>query len=220
MNGCDKMIKLPILYTFIRCPYAIRARFALKYAGLSCFLREIDLKNKAAELLRISPKGTVPVLQLPDGEIIDESLKIILWALGQNDPQGLLKLSEEESKKSAEIIEFNDRIFVKNIHKYKYSNLYSNESFEENKKIIYNEFYKLESFLVVNKFLVSNKMSIADIAIFPFIRQVAQVDQEEFEKLGYKNLQKWLGYFLSHPLFELIMKKYPLWSANQEEIVF
>ncbi|MCA9508248.1 MAG: glutathione S-transferase N-terminal domain-containing protein [Myxococcales bacterium] len=214
------MCKKNILYSFRRCPYAMRARFALKYAGISCYIREIDLKNKAKDLIAASSKATVPVLVLSDKTVFDESLEIIDWALKQNDPQKINQLSGHDEKQIEEIIQDNDLFFVKILHRYKYKDLYPDVDFEETKKNLCQYFSNLEEMLQKNNFLIGQKMSRADIALFPFIRQAVMVDKEYFLQLGFEKLSTWLDCFLCHPLFEIIMKKYPVWSAEQEPIIF
>ena len=125
-------LSLPILYSFRRCPYAMRARMALHYSNINCILREVDLKNKPSAMLEISPKGTVPVLQLPDGRLIEESLEIIYYSLDQNDPEGLNNLSSETTLKARHLIEKNDMEFVGILRKYKYF-----ERYPENTQVSY-----------------------------------------------------------------------------------
>jgi len=122
------MQQLPILYSFVRCPYALRARVALAYSNIKCILREVDLKNKPLELLKVSPKGTVPVLQLPTGQIIEQSLEIIYYSLAQNDPLGISNISANDQTLADELIEKNDKIFVPLLNKYKYFDRYPEET--------------------------------------------------------------------------------------------
>lgn len=198
----------------------MRARFALKMAGISCYVREISLKHKPDELLKISPKGTVPVLLLPDGQAIDESIEIIQWAFRQNDPENISSLSKEDLEIANQMIKFNDKIAVKIIHKYKYRELYPHENFHETEKNLHEYFKKLNLMLEKHKFFLTDTMSIADIAIFPFIRQIAQIDKENFKNLGFKSLSRWLDYFLEHSLFPQVMANYPLWSSSRQKCIF
>ena len=200
---------LPVLYSFRRCPYAIRARIAIHYAGISVNLREVDLKNKPAAMLAASPKGTVPVLIDTDGTIIDESLEIMHWALRQNDPDNWLDL--EKLAAADNLIDDNDGDFKGWLDKYKY-----HVGYPEHPPQYYRDrceifFALLEAKLMSNTYLLGDKMTIADNAIFPFIRQCAFVDKVWFEQTAYSNLQRWLGSFLYSEQFLAIMKKHPIY---------
>ena len=197
----------PILYSFRRCPYAMRARLALTYAGVQLEYREIELKHKPQAMLDISPKGTVPVLLLPDGQIIDESLDIILWTLEQHDPDGWLSHQEQ----ALTLIDINDNTFKQWLDKYKYADRYP-----EHSQVYYREqgeffLYKLENLLLKHDYLHDNSPTLVDYAIFPFIRQFAFVDKAWFDHVPYPKLQMWLTQHLQSPLFEKIMVKQPVW---------
>ena len=209
--------EIPVLYSFCRCPYAMRARFALKYAQITFYLREINLKNKPPQMLKISPKGTVPVLQL-SSRIIDESLEIIKWALAQNDPDNILNKTQQEQNLANNLIQYNDNNFVKILHEYKYPDWHPQVNFETTKINIFSHLENIENYLTQNKFLVSNNISIADIAIFPFIRQLARINEEEFRSWPFKKIINWLDYFLAHPVYKASMKKYPLWQNGPGEL--
>lgn len=207
--------KMPILYSFRRCPYAIRARMALFYSGIEYELREVNLRNKPAEMLAISPKGTVPVLQIASGEVIDESLDIIFYALEQNDPEGMLDFSEEVKKQINQLIDDNDTKFAKLLRKYKYFENYPEQSQAEYRKQIEDEFLvKYENMLkdtIADRPYFFAKKSIADIAILPFIRQFAFVDEDWFFTSNYKNLITWLKAEIDNDNFEniILAKKDP-----------
>jgi len=157
---------IPILYSFRRCPYAIRARLAIKISGIKVELREILLKDKPKEMLEISPKGTVPVLLLPDDLVIDESREIMMWALTQNDPENWL----ESIDKSNSLIDQNDNEFKPHLDHYKYADRFPEYS-KENYREQTNAFLKqLDQRLNESRYLISDKISLADMAIFPFIR--------------------------------------------------
>jgi len=197
----------PILYTFRRCPYAMRARLALTYAGIQLEYREIMLKNKPQAMLNVSPKGTVPVLVLENGEIIDESLDIMLWALQQSNPKNWLQHKEE----AFILIKENDNIFKPWLDRYKYA-----DRFPEQTQTFYRTqgelfLHKLENNLSQFTFLLGNQPTLADFAIFPFVRQFAFVDKAWFNQSTYPKLQKWLNTHLENPLFEKIMVKHPVW---------
>ena len=205
-------MKSPILYSFRRCPYAIRARMALSYAGITIELREISLKSRPIELYKISPKGTVPVLELPDGTVIDQSIDIMKWALNISDQDGWI---DKKKQVQTEIIYQNDFNFKPWLDKYKYYNRYP-----ENTKSYYREkcsdfFKKYDDLLISNVYLLGNKLSLADIAIFPFIRQSANVDIEWFSK-EYVNLATWLYQQIESGLFKSIMHKYNVWDMSDK----
>lgn len=194
-----------ILYTFRRCPYAIRARMALLYAQILVDECEVDIKNKPQKLLEISPKGTVPVLALADGRVLDQSLDIMKWALAQEDPAGWL-VAELETQID-DLIILNDTRFKPLLDNYKYP-----QRSEKNDPVYYREqaqgfLNQLNSLLAENKFLLSDYISCADVAIFPFVRQFYLVDMTWFENSEYNYLKKWLGFFLNSPLFLQVMNK-------------
>ena len=196
----------PILYTFRRCPYAIRARMALAYAKINVHQCEVDLKNKPQEMLAASAKGTVPVLVLEDGRVIDESLDIMIWALTQSDPDGWL--SPELNSRSAELIQINDVKFKPLLDNYKYpqkSEQKEPEYYRDQAQIYLSQ---LNSLLMKNHYLLANHISLADVALIPFIRQFYMVDNQWFENSEYKHLQRWLNSFLNTALFLNIMKKH------------
>lgn len=212
-NGPDKEQQVPVLYSFRRCPYAMRARMALCYAGIRVELREVDLKNKPAALLETSPKGTVPVLVLPDGTVIDESLDIMYWALGQNDPDGWLAADKEET---AFLIERNDGEFKNALDRYKYPNRFPNEDCRPAKDKCEEILNDLDNRLKQNGFLLSPHSTLADIALFPFIRQCAFTDEDRFDALPYTHLQDWLDQNMKSDLFQEVMKKYEPWNEGKE----
>ncbi len=195
----------PILYSFRRCPYAMRARLAIATSGLTVELREVILRNKPQELLDISPKGTVPVLLLPNEKVIDESLDIMRWALSLHDPLGWL--SNDLSEDINQLIQWNDNEFKHYLDRYKYADRYpeKNEKFYREKAELF--LIELEKRLCKHHFLCSEKCSLADIAIFPFIRQFANVDSDWFACSEYKKVGQWLTNHINSPLFIFIMDK-------------
>ncbi len=200
----------PILYSYRRCPYAMRARMAIWAAQIKVEVREISLREKPAHLLEISPKGTVPVLQLPDGTVLEQSLDIMQWALARNDPQGWLNADREAVN---ELIAINDGEFKKALDRYKYPDRYP-----EHAQQVYREqgeqfLQTLETALQQHHFLVSDQASMADVAIFPFVRQFAAVDAEWFANSGYPSLRHWLATWVQCPLFVEIMHKFPTYLA-------
>ena len=208
-----------ILYSFRRCPYAMRARFALKYAGIKTELREIDLNNPPEELVAISEAATVPVLHLPDGRVIDESWDIVKWAVKQNDPEDWAGDHEQYLTESEMLIEINDYSFKQDLDHYKYADRHPEHPMEYYREQGEEFLLELEERLTTTRFLLSDRISIADIGIFPFIRQFAMVDESWFAQAPYPNLQRWLNGFLEPDhkeaqLFAAIMEKYELWEQG------
>ncbi|WKV98687.1 glutathione S-transferase [Pseudomonas sp. H22_DOA] len=191
------------LYSFRRCPYAMRARMALRYCGVPVEIIEVSLKAKPAEMLAISPKGTVPVLDA-DGRVIDESLEIMRWALAQNDPQDWLLGGDA---RIAELIEANDQVFKGHLNRYKYAERYPEQPMEVYR--VEGEMFlrRLEELLEGRDCLLTDHPSLADVALLPFVRQFAHVDREWFAQTPYVRLQAWLQRFLESELFTSIMKK-------------
>ena len=194
----------PKLFTYRRCPYAIRSRLALYQASIDYESIEISLKNKPGDFLALSPKGTVPVLVQSDGKIIEESLEIMLWALNINDREHWVLKDNDLCQK---LIFENDFHFKKNLDKYKYA-----DRFPEHPK----EYYRsqceiflnaLEEKLQFKLYLIEDRISIADIAIFPFIRQFRLVDENWFLNSKYDALKKWLNGLINSCMFKEVMKK-------------
>ena len=194
----------PRLYTYRRCPYAIRSRLALHQANIDYESIEISLKDKSSDFLALSSKGTVPVLVDIDGAVIEESLEIMLWALNQNDPAGWLLNDEHASLK---LIDENDLNFKKNLDRYKYA-----DRFPEHSKKYYRS--QCEIFLNLlndklqsNLYLMAERISLADVAIFPFIRQFSLVDEDWFLNSKCQELKKWLNDLTNTQMFQEVMKK-------------
>ena len=210
--------QLPILYSFRRCPYAMRARLAIAKSDITIELREVVLRNKPQHLLDISPKATVPVLALTDGQVIDESLDIMIWALSANDGDNWLSNGSVEDIKH--LIQWNDGEFKYYLDRYKYADRYPehNEQYYREKA----EFFliDLEKRLSKHAFLCSKKCSLADMAIFPFVRQFANVNAEWFLSSVYNNLNQWLTKQIESTLFISIMDKYPAWKPENEKLIF
>lgn len=197
---------LPVLYTYRRCPYAMRARMALCYAGIAVEMREITLKHKPAHMLEVSPKGTVPVLVLPDGKVIDQSLDIMRWALKVSDVDGWLHADAEQTM---QLIFDNDGVFKQSLDRYKYASRFPEHplTFYRTQGEVF--LLGLEALLSQNRYLLAPNPSLADIAIFPFIRQFAAVDATWFDASAYPQLRAWLRGWLSSDLFANVMVKYP-----------
>jgi len=200
-------INKPILYSFRRCPYAIRARMALIYAGIDIEIREVDLKNKPVELLAISPKGTVPVLKLPDSQILEESLAIMQWALQQQDLDFWWPESTVTQQAIKELMRENDFGFKPLLDRYKYAPRFPELSKEEHRKLA--EFFviDLEKRLNQHTFLFGPTISLADVAIFPFLRQFAAIESGWFQDSPYNKTKDFLSYFHHSSHFLTAMKK-------------
>lgn len=201
---------LPILYSFRRCPYAIRARMALHYAGVQVELREILLRDKPASMLSASTKGTVPVLLLPEGTVLDESYDVMRWALKQYDPDGWWGDSLEIEL--SELIQENDGKFKVHLDHYKYFDRYPEQSMEYYRSQAEIFLTVLEKKLTTRKYLLRDSISIADVAIFPFIRQFSFVDKDWFDGAPYPSLQGWLENLLRSNLFLSVMDKHAVWQ--------
>lgn len=195
------------MYSFRRCPYAIRARLAIWASEIKLEVHEVDLKNKPEHMLNISPKGTVPVLQLPGGEVIEESLEIMNWALAQNDPYNWIPVLEKSRNDTGLLVERNDQEFKQYLDKYKYSDRFPEYSQEYYRQKAEQFLMELENRLSERPFLVSDSVSFADMAILPFIRQFAYVDINWFEQSNYVHCLKWLRTLLDSPIFIDVMKK-------------
>ena len=208
----------PVLYTFRRCPYAMRARLALHASGATIELREVELRNKPESMLTVSPKGSVPVLVLPDGSVIDESWEIMLWALHQHDPEGWLGNDGARIDAATPLIIENDTTFKVYLDRYKYPDR-NPEHTQVHYRLQAETFLKdLESRLRATTWLLGDTLSIADAGIFPFIRQFADVDKNWFAQAPYVSLRHWLKQLLKSERFDAVMKKYPPWQPGDMPI--
>lgn len=203
----------PILYSFRRCPYAMRARMAIADAGLKVELREILLRDKAPEFLSISPKGTVPVVVLPDGEIIEESIDVMRWAYTQSDPNSRMAEMPDAAWALIERLDFE---FKPKLDRYKYLSRHKDEGLtqEAARDAAMGFLYDLDQMLSDNPYLFGKRPLMADFASFPFIRQFAHVDRDWFYAQDFPHLIAWLNEFLESDAFAAIMSKYPKWQAG------
>ncbi|MES2071731.1 MAG: glutathione S-transferase [Pseudomonadota bacterium] len=209
-------MSLPILYSFRRCPYAIRARLALKYATIPVEVREVALRSKPAAMLALSPKATVPVLQLPDGAVIDQSIDIMRWALAQHDAAGWLPDADSDTAATAgQLIEVNDGPFKALLDRYKYAGRYPEftaETYRDHAVAL--QIAPLDERLQQAPYLLGRRISLADIALFPFVRQFAHVDPDWFNASPYRALNAWLDGLLESPLFHAVMPKLEPWQPG------
>ncbi len=198
----------PILYSYRRCPYAMRARMALKYAAISVEHREIVLKSKPQSMLLASPKGTVPVLCV-DELVLDQSLDIMHWALRQSDPDGWRDVDESIAQRW---IEINDGPFKLLLDQYKYPERYPDLHREDALGAAMDLMLSpMEQALQSSQYLMGEKITWVDIAIFPFIRQFSMADIDRFQELPLPFTRQWLDQFIASDLFNSVMYKYPAW---------
>lgn len=209
-----------MLYSFRRCPYAMRARMAIAASGQRCELREVVLRDKPAELLAASPKGTVPVLVDVDGMVIDQSLDIMLWALRRNDPEGWLQAEGATLDEMLALVAECDGEFKRHLDGYKYPERHPGADGEAHRAQGALFLMRLETRLVVTRCLHGEHAALADIAIAPFVRQFAQVDAAWFEAQPWPRLRAWLAARLDAPVFTQVMAKYAPWRAGQPGIAF
>ena len=191
---------------------------AIHISGQKCELREVLLRDKPPSMLEYSPKGTVPVLILQDGSVIDESLDVIDWALNLNDPYDWQR--SKDTKKTKELIKINDGEFKYHLDRYKYSKRYDNEDPEFHRKKCLKFIETLNNELNNSKYIFDNNISYIDIVLLPFIRQFRIADMEWFDSLPYNNIKVWLSKFLDSFLLNIIMKKYDLWKEEDEITIF
>ena len=192
-----------VLYSFRRCPYAMRARMALRYSGVPLSIVEVSLKAKPAQMLAASPKGTVPVLVCADGSVIEQRLDIMHWALARHDPDNWLQPG------CAALIEENDTRFKVLLDRYKYAVRYPEYPMEHYRAQGAVVLQRLECLLEHTPYLTGTTLTVADVALAPFIRQFAHVDRAWFAQAPYPKLQGWLERFLASGLFTAVMAKQP-----------
>lgn len=204
----------PVLYSFRRCPYAMRGRLALVSAGIETELREIVLRDKAPDFLKASPKGTVPVLVLPD-QTIEESLDVMDWALAQNDPEGWLNYPPE----GRSLITVSDGPFKTALDRYKYHTRHSSDPATERENAA-RFLRELDQQLGGKPYLFGDSPTQPDMAILPFVRQFANTDRAWFDAQPWPHLMPWLNAFLESERFAKIMPKFPKWEAGDPVTIF
>ncbi len=215
----------PILYSFRRCPYAMRARMAIVISGVRVSLREVVLRDKPGQMLAASPKGTVPVLVLDDGMVIDESIDVMHWALAQSDPEGwLLPDRPEQRVEIGRLIEDNDGPFKHHLDRFKYATRYEGADPEEHRTAIEPYLLALNERLSESPHLMGDSRTLADIAIFPFVRQFVSAANERnadwMQSPRFAALNRWLGGHVASPIFSSIMQKYPQWKSGDAGVPF
>ena len=196
-----------VLYSFRRCPYAMRARMALSVSGADYEHREVVLRDKPPEMLEVSPKGTVPVLVTPDEGVLEESLDIMRWALAQSDPEGWLERQDDG------LLAANDGPFKHHLDRYKYWTRYDDVDPEEQGAKAVEHLRVLDERLATSPYLCGERRGFTDIAIFPFVRQFVNADKEWFAGQGLMHVEKWLTGLTGSDLFTGIMAKHDQWKA-------
>jgi glutathione S-transferase len=193
----------PILYSFRRCPYAMRARMALQVSGTACETREVKLSDKPAELVELSPKATVPVLVTSEGLVIDQSIDIMRWALGRHDPENWLASANDP------LIAANDGRFKFHLDRYKYPDRHQSDAIKH-RGAATQMLDALESRLSICTNLARPTRSMVDLAIMPFVRQFANTDRTYFDALPLPETRRWLADHIGSPLFKTIMIARPV----------
>jgi glutathione S-transferase len=214
------MAEKPILYSFRRCPYAIRARLALDASGQSCELREVALRDKPREMVRVSAKATVPVLIDEQGSVIDESLDIMLWALRRRDPENWLLPERGDLDQMLHLIGHFDTEFKRHLDRYKYPNRFSDADASVSRSEASKSLMVLEEKLLSSSFLFGNREALADAAIAPFVRQFSSVEPDWFDRQPWPNLLRWLQSIVSSQRFTRVMRPLKPWTSGTAGIEF
>lgn len=201
----------PVLYSFRRCPYAMRARLAIAASATRCELREVRLSAKPAAMLAASPKGTVPVLVLADGEVIDQSIDIMRRVLARHDPEGWLDRDDPA------LIAANDGPFKHHLDRYKYPERHAADPLAHRAEALA-LLRDLDDRLGRSRYVCGDARGLADAALAPFVRQFAAVDQAWFDALPLPHLQAWLANYLASDLFAAIMIRTPFWAPGESAV--
>ncbi len=207
---------LPILYSFRRCPYAMRARMALKISKTKVILREVVLRDKPDAMIAASPKATVPILVLPDGTVIEQSIDVMRWALSQNDPHQWLEYEDQANI----LIEQADGPFKTALDRYKYHTRYEDADPEIEQTKALNILQQWDTMISSKNNFFGTKNGMADYAIFPFVRQFANHNRSWFNAQDIPNIQRWLEVHIASSLFQSIMHKYPQWKSDDKSTIF
>lgn len=217
----SEIMALPVLYSLRNCPYAMRARMAIYASGQQVHLRDLVLSDKPAEMLQVSPKGTVPVLVTPDNSVIDESLAVMLWAFAQSDPQNYLNSSQPNAlAEMLTVINLFDNEFKGHLEKYRCSKRYHEPSLAEDRMQCEGYLADLEVRLNKHLYLMSDEPSLVDLALVPFIRQFGRVERQWYLQAPYPKLRLWLNGYLQSRMFSKVMTQYPMWLDAKQDVVF
>lgn len=212
--------KTPVLWSFRRCPYAMRARLAIKASGQAVALREILLRDKPEPFLAASAKGTVPVLMLLDGTVIDESRDVMFWALSQSDPEGWLDCYNQDKAQANAHLDALDHEFKHHLDRYKYATRY-----EDAEEVVHRTsgaafLSAWNDILGTQTGLSGNRLGLLDYATLPFVRQFRIADPDWFDNQAWPHLHQWVQSFLASERFAAIMHKYKPWKETGEDIAF
>jgi glutathione S-transferase len=210
----------PIFWSFRRCPYAMRARLAIAASGQKVELREILLRDKPADFLATSPKGTVPVLKLANGQVIDESRDIMFWALGQNDPENWLAVWRRNPDSATAFLDRLDGAFKHDLDRYKYASRYDRDAGSTHRDNGGAFLAEIDQDLQQTGALSGAQLGLLDFASLPFVRQFRIADPDWFDNQSWPHLHAWLGGFLDSARFQRVMQKYPQWSPYGQSIAF
>ena len=214
-NNLENQIDIPVLYSFRRCPYAMRARMAIYQSEVAVELREVVLREKPFQMIKLSPKATVPVLHLKDGTVLDESLDVMRWAFAQNNPN-----KQSESYMNYDLTETIDTSFKYHLDRYKYTNRYEDSDPIHHRNAALSIIREIEDRLS-NHWLCGETAGFSDMAILPFIRQFRATEKSWFDNLpDIKKTAAWLLRFLEWNCFNRVMKKYPQWVPGNNKIIF
>lgn len=211
----------PVFYSLRNCPYAMRARMAIYQSGQAVQLRELCLDSKPVEFLTVSPKGTVPVLVLPNGDVFEQSLQIMRWAFSTHDPDNyLLADKDHKQQQMLELIDLFDEKFISSLENYRSAKRYHDDSLLHWRENCEHYLQLLEQRLLQHRYLFSDNPTLADLAIIPFIRQLARVERQWYLASPYPSVRNWLNRYLQSPMFSKVMAKFPLWSAKEQPVIF
>ncbi|WP_111977407.1 glutathione S-transferase [Algibacillus agarilyticus] len=233
----NNSVNLPILYSLRHCPYAMRARIVIFKTKQKIILRDVDLRNKPADMLIASPKGTVPILvtspevspqiqtdntaKAPSPFVLEESLDIMMWAIKQSDPNNLSHRETPNAlNEMLDLINIFDNEFKTCLEQYKCAKRYHESNLEQQRAACTHYLDKLEVKLDQHAYLMSEHESLADLALLPFIRQFAKVERQWYLQSPYPNLKRWLNHYLQSRMFSKVMTKYPFWLDTQDVIIF
>ena len=211
----------PVLWSFRRCPYAMRARLAINASQCRVYLREIRLSDKPAEFVAASPKATVPVLVLPDGHVIDESNDIMIWALQQSDPQGWLRVWQADPAFCYAFLDRLDGPFKQQLDRYKYAIRFEPVVGKQSRQDACLFLAEIDQHLETGTgYLSGADFGVLDAATLPFVRQFRGVDESWFDSQPWPHLHHWLGMFLKSASFTAVMQKYQPWEPDDSVILF
>ena len=216
----EKTTRLPVFWSFRRCPYAMRARLAVCSAGIQVELREILLRDKPDAFLKASPKGTVPVVELADGTVIEESRDVMQWALSQNDPDGWLDVQHRDPEGTAAFLDALDGPFKTHLDRYKYASRFDPEAALTHREEGAAMLAEFDTKLAAQPSLSGKKNGLLDSTTLPFVRQFRIADPVWFDVQPWPHLHHWLQTFLASGQFAAVMKKYAVWQEGDVVVTF